>query len=369
MLATPQDLTRLILAILFLSGLIGVSLWILLPFLPAIIWAMTLVIATWPLFLKLEARLWNRRSLAVAAMTLALLVLLVVPLWRAIDIIVKNAGTIASWGEHVAVMEFPPAPGWLLHLPMVGESLASTWNDVGKSGWREVLQLARPYAGMATQWFVGAIGGFGLMVVQLLLTIVVAVILYANGEQAAALCVRFGGRLAGERGRQSVILAAQAIRGVALGVVVTALFQSAVGGIGLVVAGVPFAGVLGAVMFFLCLAQLGPALVLIPAVIWMYTSGDATLATVLLVFSVVAMTLDNFIRPVLIRMGADLPLLLILAGVIGGLVAFGLIGIFLGPTILAVGYTLLRAWIDEDDLTAGRDEEALDDATPPAATS
>ncbi len=356
MLTTSQDLTRLILAILFLGGMIAVSLWILLPFLPAIVWATTLVIATWPLFRRLEARLWNRRGLAVAAMTLALLVLLVVPLWRAIDIIVKNAGTIVSWGEHVAVMEFPPAPAWIAALPMVGDSVAATWDDVGKSGWREVLQLAKPYAGMATQWFLGAIGGLGLMVVQLLLTIVVAVILYANGEQAAALVVRFGGRLAGERGRQSVILAAQAIRGVALGVVVTALVQSAVGGIGLLVAGVPFAGVLGAVMFFLCLAQLGPALVLIPAVIWMYASGSATLATVLLVFTVVAMTLDNVIRPILIRMGADLPLLLILAGVIGGLVAFGLIGIFLGPTILAVGYTLLRAWIDEDGARADEAE-------------
>ncbi|MBL8706957.1 MAG: AI-2E family transporter YdiK [Rhodospirillales bacterium] len=355
-MTTPQDLTRLILAILFLGGLIGLSLWILLPFLPAIVWAATLVIATWPLFRRLEARLLGRRSLAVAAMTLMLLVLVVVPVWRAIDIIVKNAGTIVSWGEYVAVMEFPPAPAWLAGLPMVGESAAEAWNSVGSSGWRELLQLARPYAGQATQWFVGAAGSFGLMLVQLLLTIAVAVILYAQGEQAAALCVRFGGRLAGERGRQSAILAAQAIRGVALGVVVTALVQSAVGGIGLFVAGVPFAGVLGAVMFFLCLAQLGPALVLVPAVIWMYASGSATLATVLLVFAVVAMTMDNFLRPVLIRMGADLPLLLILAGVIGGLVAFGLIGIFLGPTILAVGYTLLRAWIAEDGVDDGDGE-------------
>jgi predicted PurR-regulated permease PerM len=344
-----QDLPRQILAILFLGGLIGVSLWILLPFLPSILWATTLVIATWPLFRRVEARLWNRRSLAVAAMTLALVVLVVVPLWRAIDIIVKNAGRIASWGETLATMEFPPAPAWLATLPMVGDTAVQYWQDIGKSGWNEVLLLAKPYAGMATEWLVGAAGGVGLMVVQLLLTIVISVILYARGEQASAICVRFGARLAGQRGRESVILAAQAIRGVALGVVVTALVQSAVGGIGLLVAGVPFAGVLGAVMFVLCLAQLGPGLVLVPAVVWMYASSSATLATVLLVFTVLAMTLDNFLRPLLIRMGADLPLLLILAGVIGGLVAFGLIGIFLGPTILAVGYTLLRAWIAEGE--------------------
>ena len=142
-------------------------------------------------------------------------------------------------------------------------------------------------------------------------------------------------------------LAGQAIRSVALGVVVTAVAQSVLGGIGLAVAGVPFASLLTALMFILCLAQIGPGLVLIPAVIWMYYAGDALWATVLLVFTIIAGTMDNFLRPFLIRKGADLPLLLILAGVIGGLIATGLLGIFIGPTVLAVGYTLLNAWMDE----------------------
>ena len=100
-------------------------------------------------------------------------------------------------------------------------------------------------------------------------------------------------------------------------------------------------------MFVLCLIQLGPALVLVPAVIWMYYSGDTLWATVLLIFTIIAATIDQFIRPVLIRRGADLPLLLILAGVIGGLVAFGILGLFIGPTVLAVAYTLVNAWMEE----------------------
>lgn len=341
------DLTRLILAVLFLGGLIGVSLWIVLPFLPSIIWATTLVIATWPILLLLEQHLGGRRWLAVTAMTLALLVLLVAPLWIAVDIVVKNAGRIAAWGEYALTMEFPPPPAWLTGLPLIGDTAAEAWEHIGQAGWQEAIQRAKPYAGQATQWFLGAAGSFGMMLVQLVLTIVLAVLLYARGEDAADLFLRFGQRLAGERGRESAVLAAQAIRGVALGVVVTALAQALVGGIGLKVVGVPFAGVLCALMFLLCIAQLGPGLVLVPAVVWMYVSSSATLATILLVFTVVALTLDNFLRPILIRMGADLPLLLILAGVIGGLIAFGLIGIFLGPTILAVGYTLLRHWIAE----------------------
>ena len=128
----------------------------------------------------------------------------------------------------------------------------------------------------------------------------------------------------------------------------TAVVQSIVGGIGLAVAGVPFASMLTALIFVLCLIQLGPAIVMVPAVIWMYYSGDTLWATVLLVFTIVAATMDQFLRPVLIRRGADLPMVLILAGVIGGLIAFGVLGIFIGPTILAVAYTLLNAWLAED---------------------
>ena len=159
--------------------------------------------------------------------------------------------------------------------------------------------------------------------------------------------VLFGRRLAGDRGETSMRLAGRAIRGVALGVVVTALVQSVLGGIGLAIAGVPFAALLTAVMFLLCIAQIGPLLVLAPAVIWLYWSGDSLWGTVLLVVSVVVVTLDNVLRPILISKGADLPLLLVFAGVIGGLISFGLIGIFVGPVVLAVTYTLLESWVRE----------------------
>jgi hypothetical protein len=146
-----------------------------------------------------------------------------------------------------------------------------------------------------------------------------------------------------------VVLSGQAIRGVALGVVVTALVQALVGGIGLAIARVPFAAVLTAVMFLLAVAQIGAAPVMIVAVIWLYWAGSAGWGTFLLVVTVIVGTLDNFLRPILIKKGADLPLLLIFAGVIGGLIGFGLIGIFVGPMVLAVTYTLLRAWIEDGE--------------------
>jgi predicted PurR-regulated permease PerM len=193
-------------------------------------------------------------------------------------------------------------------------------------------------------------------VLQFLLTVLFSAMLYAKGENAASWIKRFAHRLAGSRGEQSIRLAGQAVRGVALGVVVTALAQSVLGGIGLAVAGIPFAAILTAAMFMLAIAQVGPLLVLLPSVVWLYWSGSTGWGTFLLIWTLVVGTMDNFLRPVLIKKGADLPLLLIFAGVVGGLVAFGLIGIFVGPVVLAVGHTLLSAWVNEDT----REVEPLD---------
>ena len=161
-------------------------------------------------------------------------------------------------------------------------------------------------------------------------------------------CRRFGRGMAGEPGDRVVLLAAQAIRGVALGVVVTAIVQATLAGIGLRVAGIPFAALLGAVAFVLCIAQLGPLLVLAPAVVWLYWQGSTGAASALLAWTVVVGPMDNILRPILMTKGGDLPMLLMFAGVIGGLLAFGLIGIFIGPVVLAVSYTLLGAWIGDE---------------------
>jgi predicted PurR-regulated permease PerM len=344
-----QDLTRITLAVLFIGGLIAASLWVMQPFLPAIVWAVTLVIATWPLMLRVQGYAGNRRGLAVLVMTVVLLLVLIVPLWLAISTIVSNIDEIADLVRTVLSLRVPPPPAWLVDLPLVGARATQAWGQLTSAGVQELAPRLTPYAGVLTAWFASAAGSLGTAFLQFLLTVAVAAILYSRGEQAARAALRFGRRLGGDRGETAVRLAGLAIRGVALGVVVTALAQSVLGGISLAIVGVPYATLLTALMFVLCLAQLGPGLVLIPAVVWMYYSGDTLWATVLLVLSIVALTMDNFLRPFLIRRGADLPLLLILAGVIGGLIAFGLLGIFVGPTVLATAYTLLQAWLAEGD--------------------
>jgi predicted PurR-regulated permease PerM len=343
-----RDIPRGVLQVLFIVTLIGTSLWILRPFLGAIVWAATIVVATWPLMTSVQEWLWGKRALAVALMTILLLCVLVVPLTFAIGTIVSNVDEIAAWVKALASIKTPAPPEWLASLPFVGARAVELWQRVAAVGIQEVTARAAPYAAIVLAWFVAQVGNIGVLLVEFLLTVILAAAMYANGELATRRLLRFGRRLAGSGGENAVHLAGQTIRGVALGVVVTALVQTIFAGLGLVIAGVPFAGVLAAAMLLLSIAQVGVVPVLGCAVAWLYWSGDSTWGTFLLVWTIVVGSMDNFLRPILIRRGADLPLLLIFAGVIGGLLAFGLIGIFVGPVVLAVADALLTAWIDAE---------------------
>lgn len=350
-----HDLTRSTLAIFFIVGLLALSLWVLSPFLAATVWATMIVVATWPWLIALERLFGGRRTPAVAVMSVGMLLLLVAPLWWAITTIADRSEQLTSFWNTLLDNGIPAPPDWVEAIPYVGEKIATAWQGFIDGGASGLLDHITPYASSTGRWLLSQFGGLGGMLIQFLLVVVIAAILYASGEAGAAMARAFGKRLAGERGEDAIVLAGQAIRAVALGVGVTALVQTVLGGLGLVIAGVPFAAVLSAAMLMLCIAQAGPSLVLFPAVAWMYWEGDMGWATFLLVWSLVVVSLDNFLRPMLIKRGADLPLLLIFAGVIGGLLSFGLIGIFVGPVALAVTYTLLRAWMAEPGALIDRD--------------
>lgn len=357
MTTVRRDLTRTTLAIICILGLIGLSIWVLRPFLAATVWATMIVVATWPLLESLQARLGNRRAPAVAVMTVAMLLLLVLPLWLAIDTISEHFDQLTVSAKQLTENGVPQPPEWVKTVPLVGEKIAVSWTQLAASGPVAIASKVTPYAADTGKWVLGQVGGLGGMLIQFFMVVLIAAILYSVGEVGARFMRRFGRRLAGERGENSIILAGQAIRGVALGVGVTAIVQTVLGGIGLAIVGVPFASLLSALMLMFCIAQIGPMLVLLPAVGWMYWLGDNGWATFLLVWSLVVGTLDNFLRPMLIKRGADLPLLLIFSGVIGGMLGFGLIGIFVGPVVLAVTYTLMLAWI-EDELGKDLDESS-----------
>ena len=341
------DLTRIMLAVAAIGGLVLASFLVLQPFLPALIWATMIVVATWPGLRAVQARLWGRRSLAVAVMTLAMLMVVVMPVAVGVMAIVERGDTIAVWSRSLTRLKVPGPPERVRQLPVVGERLAAEWQKVASASPEDLAVRLQPYLGGIVAWIIGKAGGLAVFFVQLLLTVLIAAILYAQGETVAAGVLAFARRLAGGAGERVAVLSAQAVRAVALGIVVTALVQAIIGGLGLIVTGVPHPLLLGAIMFLLGVAQIGPWPVLIGAVVWLYMSHETVWGTVLVVWSIVTMSLDNFLRPLLIKKGADLPLLLIFAGVLGGLLAFGVVGLFVGPVVLAVTYTLLQAWVAE----------------------
>jgi predicted PurR-regulated permease PerM len=340
----PLDVARVTLGVACLAAMLVGTLWILRPFVGAMIWAATIVVATWPIMMRLESRVGGSRAIAAATMSLVLLLGFIVPLGLAITVLIVNGDQIVAWATSIASMHLPPPPGWLGRIPVVGPMLDERWREVLSAPADFASSLA-PYAKLLVAWFLGVVGGVARLAVDLLLIMAIAAYLYARGDDAADFLRRFAHRLAGERGPRAVDLAGGAIRGVAMGVIVTAIVQALLAGVGLAVVGIPFTPILTVVAVFLAIAQIGVVPVLGPAVAWLYWTGSYGWATALLVWTLFVVSFDNIMRPILIRRGADLPLPLIFAGVLGGMIGFGVIGLFIGPVLLAVSYTLLSDWI------------------------
>jgi predicted PurR-regulated permease PerM len=341
------DLTRTLLLILIIAALIGGSVWTLLPFFGALLWATTIVVATWPLLLRVQHWVGGRRVLATSLMLIVMLAVFVLPFALATGTLFDALQDGAQHVRRVLTHGAQPPPAWVADVPWVGPQVAEYWRELAAGGPDAVAEKLRPHLTGAASWALAVTGGLGVVVLHFVLTVAIAAVLYARGEVAARGTILFARRIGGDRGERAVRLAGQAVRGVALGVVITALVQSAISGVGLWIAGVPRPGLLLAVVFVLCIAQLGPLPVMAPAVVWLYWSGDAAWGTVLLVIAAFVGVVDNFLKPLLIRKGVDLPLLLIVAGVVGGLLGFGVVGLFVGPVLLAVTFTLLQSWVED----------------------
>jgi predicted PurR-regulated permease PerM len=340
------------------------SFWILLPFLLALVWATMIVVATWPILLKLQQTAGGRRWVAVTLMTLFALAAFIIPVIAAVGTLLSAADRSPAVLQDLVAHGLGSPPEWIARLPAVGEQIAAKWATLSAGGAEALVDALRPYARSAAASVLALTGGAGAMFIQMLLTIVIAAILYTSGETAARGVLAFAHRIGGERAQDTVRLAARAVRSVALGVLLTALIQSTLAGLGLWISGVPHPGLFTAIAFVLAVAQLGPLLVLAPAVIWLYWSGHPGWGTALLIWSIPVVALDNVLRPILIRRGVDLPMLLIISGVIGGLIGIGVIGLFVGPVVLAASYTLLQAWIAEVAPRADASAPAAQHALP-----
>jgi predicted PurR-regulated permease PerM len=335
---------RLLVQILLLA-LLGACLWVLAPFWSALFWAAVLAFASWPLMRILTRLLQGRTTSAAALLTAGWMLLVAVPLVLLGFNIADHIRDANVFIREVQVDGLPPAPTWLVELPLVGERLAALWTTLDNQG-AALFASIRPYVGQVGNWLLARSARIGTGMLELALSLVLVFFFYRDGPRLAALAHRMLHRLIGERSGHYLELVAGTVQRVVNGVIGTAAAQALLAFIGFLIAGVPGALVLGLLTFMLSLIPMGPPLVWVPAVIWLVLQGDYGFAVFLGLWGTFVISgVDNVLKPYLISRGGNLPLVVVLLGVFGGILAFGFMGLFLGPTLLAVAYSLLNDWV------------------------
>ncbi len=333
------------LGVLILLVLSAGCLLVLQPFVSALLWAVVLCVSSWPLYRRLLAWLGNRNTLAALVMMLAMALTVLLPFVIVGTTLVDNVNQLTDATKRWVENGPPAPPEWLAKVPGVGQQATTYWQSMAADTskvWPEIQRFIEP----ASAWLLkgGLVLGSGL--VQLALSIFIAFFLFRDGAAAGGLLTSAVERVAGETGNHLLTLAGKTIRGVVYGILGTALLQAIMTGIGLLVAGVPGAMLLGLLTFFVSVVPVvGTGLVWIPAALWLFHQGATGWGIFMLVWGVGVANIDNFVKPWLISQGSDMPFILIFFGVVGGALAFGFIGVFLGPTLLAVGYRLVAEWI------------------------
>jgi predicted PurR-regulated permease PerM len=314
------------------------------PFLVPIVWGMVIAVAVYRGYARLRHVLGERDGLAAVLVSIVLLLVLIVPLGMLSRALIDDVAGIAgalTRGE----VRVPPPPTWLAGWPVIGAPLDQFWHQAsGNLG--QALSRIEPQLRAVGVWLLSFIAGAGFGMLSFMAAIVIAGVLLAHSAASERLAETVAIRLMGPRGTDLVLLAERTIRGVARGVLGTALIQSILVGIGFVAAGIPGAAFLTLISFLLSVVQLGPGLILLGAVVYKFSLGFTLGAFLFLAWCIVVSVSDNFLRPILLSRGGDVPVWIILIGTLGGLIAHGLIGLFVGPIVVALGYRLFQVWIE-----------------------
>ncbi|MGF6549775.1 putative PurR-regulated permease PerM [Paraburkholderia youngii] len=331
-------------AVFALIVLVGGSLLVLAPFTTALLWGAILSYSSWGLYRRLTGVVGGRRKLAATLIVLIILVVVLGPFVYAGFAFGTHVHEIVALVQRLFESGLPDLPPWVQRIPLVGSSIEAFWERLTSSNSELIAQL-RTLAAPAGKWILAAAlavtHGLGLLA----LSIVLAFFFYTGGEGAAAWLNAGMRRVAGERAEYLLALAGSTVKGVVYGILGTALVQGVLAGFGFWMAGVPAPALLGLVTFFLSVIPGGPVVVWLPAAIWLYQVGSTGWAIFLVVWGLLVVGMaDNVIKPILIGKNSDMPLILVMLGILGGAFAFGFLGVFIGPTLLAVAHTVLHDW-------------------------
>lgn len=319
------------------------SLQLIAPFFLFLLWAVVLTVALYPVYAWLAAKLGGRKVLSAVLVTLVCLAIVIGPV---AVLVVSLADTLQGWlqGLSAGSLKLPPLPEKLATLPVIGEKIAAAWAHAA-TGLAGIITKVGPMLVPAGGRILSMLAALSGSVLFFIVSIILSGCLFVPGPMLAKGAKRFADRIIAPRGAEFVDLAGATIRNVSRGVIGVAVIQGLLTGILLIAFAVPLAGVLTFIALILCIIQIGPALVIIPTIIWAWSAWDLMPALAFTVLMVPVMLVDNVLRPILMSRGLDVPMLVILIGVLGGTIAYGLIGLFLGPVILAVFYELVVAWV------------------------
>ncbi len=316
------------------------------PFVPAILFAAVVCSSSWPLYVRLHKLLWGNSTLAALVMSFLMVVLVIGPCLLLALSLTDNVTVLVETVKSALDGGPVEAPVWLTTVPLVGEYASQYWQRVATSG----ESLAAQSKGLLepTRVFVVGVGKFvGNGLVQMTLAVFIGFFFYRDGNALMATVRKFLDRLAGDLAVELLATTQNTVTGVVQGIFGTALAQALVAVVGFLIAGVPAAWLLGIGTFFLSLIPVGPPLLWGGASVWLLMHGETGWAIFMALWGLLVIsTIDNVVKPYLISRASKLPILMIVLGVFGGVIAFGFIGVFIGPPVLAVGLTLLQLWID-----------------------
>ena len=332
---------------------------VLAPFVSAILWAAVICFATWPLHLRVLRLCRGRRTAAATLMTLLIVAVTVLPFLLLVSSLDSTIADFIARMQTVFAEGLPAAPEWVGRIPLAGRYLRDYWNDLACNADKGHSFLATVLAHMR-DWLLRHGRDVVASAATLVISVFVSFVFYRDGEKLVDRVAEIGRHVLGESSQRLLSVVGRTVRGVVYGIIGTALGQGAVAAVGFAIAGVPWPLLLGLVTFFLSLIPFGAPLLWLGATAWLlFAKGQVAWAVFMLLWGFFVISgIDNFLRPYLISRGAQLPFVLVFLGALGGIMVFGLIGLFLGPTLLAAGYCLLGEFL-------GRRGGAAADAAPP----
>jgi predicted PurR-regulated permease PerM len=315
------------------------------PFMMLVVWAIVLAVAVYPLFLKLRSLMGGKGGLAAAVFALLGITLLLLPSLSLGGSLIDSLIDI-SRRLNEGALDIPPPPDSVAGWPLIGESVSHTWN-LASTNIDSALEDFSPQLKAIAAWLLHAVGGAVGSLLQFIVSVIIAGVLLAHAEGGHRIFRSIATRLVGEKGQNVVSMSTVTIRSVALGVLGVALIQSILAAIGLVLADVPGAEILALAVLLLAIMQLPPLLILLPAALYVFSVESTGVAVAFAAWSLFVSVSDSFLKPLLLGRGVDVPMLVILLGAIGGMIAWGVIGLFVGAVMLALGYKLFYIWLDE----------------------